>query len=199
MRMEEYAYVLDFLPTGKPMDRSFEPLAQVLGERYFTLLEVIIKKDKKVKIEQRIGIGKDNREVVEKIKRRILYSELTSTAKSTLSKVLHEIIKNREEEFVQFFNRCGPITLRQHQLELLPGIGKKHMEEILEEREKQAFKSFDDIKSRISLIPHPINILTERIMLELEGKDKYYLFVRPPAYITKQYGRSHYGKYRGRR
>ncbi len=187
--MEEYGYVLDFLPTGKPMDRSFEPLAQVIGEQYFTLLEVIIKRDHEVMIEQRIGIGKDNREEVEKIKRRILYSELTTTAKSTLPKVLEKIVDKREQDFVKFFNVCGPITLRQHQLELLPGIGKKHMEDILEERERKPFTSFDDIKSRVPLLPNPKHIIIERIMLELEGKDKYYLFVRPPAYITAEHER----------
>jgi len=196
MRMEEYAYVLDFLPTGKPMSRSFEPIAQVLGEKYFTLLEVIIKKDKKVSIGQKIGIGRENREFVEKIKRRIQFNELTSTSKSTLNKVLEEIVESRESEFVNFFNKCGPMTLRLHQLELLPGIGRKHMEEILREREKRPFESFDDIKNRISLIPDPVKTLIDRIMLELEGRDKYYLFVRPPIFSGEQGRKSQYGNRR---
>jgi len=189
MKMEEWGYVLDYLPTGKPMDRTFEAVAQVVGDRYLTLLEVIIIKGKDVKIDQKIGIGKDNRSEVEKIKRRMQFSELTNNARSALPKALEKIVGERENEFVNFFNRCGPITLRQHQLELIPGIGKKHMEDLLSEREKEPFKSFEEMKARIALLPNPAHMIVDRIMIELEGKDKYYLFVRPPALAgTEGYG-----------
>ena len=64
-----------------------------------------------------------------------------------------------------------------HQLELLPGIGSKHLWEILEERKKKPFESFEDIKKRVSLIPDPEKMITKRIIEELEDKDKYRLFV----------------------
>jgi len=41
--MEEYGWVLDFMPTGKATDREREPVAQLVGSRYFTLLEVAAK------------------------------------------------------------------------------------------------------------------------------------------------------------
>ncbi|MHA1628104.1 MAG: DUF655 domain-containing protein, partial [Candidatus Baldrarchaeia archaeon] len=71
-----------------------------------------------------------------------------------------------------------PITMRMHQLELLPGIGKKIMWEILEERKKKPFESFKDLTSRIKM-PDPVKAIVKRILIELEGEDKYYLFVRP--------------------
>ena len=40
MAAEEYAYVLDYLPTGKSSAATSEPLAQVIGQDHFTLLEV---------------------------------------------------------------------------------------------------------------------------------------------------------------
>jgi len=48
-KLEDFAYVLDFMPYGHPDDKrpihKREPLAQVVGEKYFTLLEVSIKKE----------------------------------------------------------------------------------------------------------------------------------------------------------
>ena len=42
-----------------------------------------------------------------------------------------------------------------HQIELLPGMGKKHMKEILEKREEKEFESFEDMKKRIPNLPDP--------------------------------------------
>ena len=38
-----------------------------------------------------------------------------------------------------------------HMLELLPGVGKKHMWEIIEARKDKPFESFEDIKNRVKL------------------------------------------------
>jgi putative nucleotide binding protein len=62
-------------------------------------------------------------------------------------------------------------------LHLLPGIGKKLMWEILEEREKRPFESFQDISERIRAIPHPDQMIIKRILEEIENPDvKYHLF-----------------------
>jgi putative nucleotide binding protein len=63
-------------------------------------------------------------------------------------------------------------------LELLPGVGKRHAEELLKEREKSLFVSFEDIKKRVSSVPEPKKLIIQRIIDELEGKDRYRLFVR---------------------
>ncbi|HEC88072.1 MAG TPA: DUF655 domain-containing protein, partial [Thermoplasmata archaeon] len=94
---------------------------------------------------------------------------------------LIEIVKNNEERFVKFFNECPAITTRFHALELLPGLGKKTMFEILEERKKEPFKSFDDIKKRVKAVHSPEKIIAKRILEELENpNEKYRLFTRPP-------------------
>ena len=41
---DENVIVLDFLPRGHATGRQ-EPLAQVLGKKYFSLLEVVVRKD----------------------------------------------------------------------------------------------------------------------------------------------------------
>lgn len=177
--MEEYGVVIDFLPYGKATDMRKEPLAQIIGETYYTLLEVVPKPGVILSVGERIYIGKGPRDKIERIKSKISYFELTSAARDELEKCLRKIIKSKEKEAVNFFNKCGPITLRLHQLELLPGVGKKHMLEIINEREKKPFESFEDIHRRIPFLPDPVKILTDRIIHELKG-ERYYILTKPP-------------------
>ena len=192
--MEEYGLVLDYLPLGKSDDIRREPLAYIIGEKFFTLLEAVIKKDLELAAGDKLYIGKDLalRKEVERIRDRITYNDLTNSARNELKGVIKKIVLTREPEFVNFINKCGPITIRQHQLELLPGIGKKHLEEILTEREKKPFESFDDILKRIPHMLNPAEIIAERIIEELVGS-RYYLFTRPPAQPHEQHGRGGYG------
>ncbi|MFN7088512.1 MAG: DUF655 domain-containing protein, partial [Candidatus Paceibacteria bacterium] len=43
--MEEYAWIIDYLPQGKAADLRKEPLVQMLGHSFFTLLEATVKPD----------------------------------------------------------------------------------------------------------------------------------------------------------
>lgn len=180
-KLEDYAYVLDFMPYGHPDDKrpihKREPLAQVVGEKYFTLLEVSIKKGSSPLVMDRVYIGKGERDVVNKIKRRLRYDDLTPAARAELPFVLEHIVKENEKRFVEFFNRAEPITTKLHQLELLPGIGKKTMWAIIDERKKKTFESFEDISVRIRGIQHPEKLIVKRIIYELQNpQTKYKLF-----------------------
>ncbi|MFB6297765.1 MAG: DUF655 domain-containing protein, partial [Salinirussus sp.] len=78
-----------------------------------------------------------------------------------------------------FYNEAQPITLRLHQLNLLPGIGKKLRNSILDERKRRPFGSFDDLESRISGLHDPEGVLVERIIEEIREEDlKYRIFAR---------------------
>jgi putative nucleotide binding protein len=181
---EEYAYVLDFLQHGKP---GFRPtgragyragaLIQCVGEGFFTLLEALVKEELILKPQDRVYVGKDSREEVTYIIGRIGYEELTASAKAELSATVTKIVQNREAWFVNFFNTARAITPRMHALELIPGIGKKYMWQVINEREKKPFQSYEDITKRTEL-PSPVKLITKRVMEELEAESKYRLFTR---------------------
>ena len=180
MPNEEYSYVLDYLPKGKPNSYKAEPIAQVMGLDFFTLLEVVPKTS--LTVMDKIYVGKDERENIEYIKKRITYRELTSTAIAELDNAIEKVVEEETKRFLDFFNNARSITIRRHQLELLPGLGKKHTKSILETRERKPFESYEDISKRVSLVPNPKSILVKRILEEIEEEDlKYYLFARPPA------------------
>lgn len=174
---DDYVIVLDFLPRGKATDRKAEPLAQVVGEKFFNLLEIAIKDDKRVKTGDRIYIGSDKRDHVKYIKSRISYRDLTNFAKGEIKDIIGNLVSSEEKRFADFFNRAGPITTRLHSLELLPGIGKKHLWSIISERKKKPFEDFKDLRNRVEMLPDPKNMIIKRILEELEGKDRHRLFV----------------------
>ena len=174
---DDYVVVLDFLSQGKPQDRKGEPLAQAIGEKFFNLLEVIIKDQLPIKPKDRLYIGEEKREEVKYIRGRINFGDLTSFAKGNLEEIISELIDKNEKRFVEFFNKSGSITTRIHTLELLPGIGKKHMWQIIDERKKKKFESFKELQERIEMLPDPKRMVIRRIIDELEGKDNYRIFV----------------------
>ncbi|HLD60399.1 MAG TPA: DUF655 domain-containing protein [Candidatus Bilamarchaeaceae archaeon] len=179
--MEDYAWVIEHLPSGHSSQIRKEPVVQLLGCKFFTLLEASVTAEASLVIGQKVYVGKEGRTEVDRIKGRISYSQLTNSAKTSLPAILKTAIQERENEFVDFFNKARPISIRVHTLDLLPGIGKKNMEALLAEREKKPFDSFEEMKQRIPTLTDPISILEHRILSELEGNEKYYLFAKPPS------------------
>lgn len=179
---EEHAIVLDFLPNGYPFDKRpihvKTPVAQALGKNSLVLLELVPKKDCFLQPHEEVYIGEGKRDKVHHISGRIPVTKLTETAKSELNFIIEEMVIKDEKRFVGFFNSAGPINMRMHQLELLPGIGKRHMFSIMEARDEKKFESFEDIRKRVPLLPDPERAIIRRILLELEGNEKHYLFVR---------------------
>lgn len=181
-KTEEYCIVLDYMPTGKSSAVRTEPIAQVIGKEFFTLLEVTPKPGVGLSIGEDVYVGKDERPKINLIKNRIKFSELTSNSVSEIEDTIEDIVNEKKEKYLEFYNKARPISLKRHQLELLPGLGKKHMLDLLKEREKEEFKSYEDIVKRVKNMPDPKKAIIKRIMEELEGpEDKHYIFVRPPA------------------
>jgi putative nucleotide binding protein len=179
-RKEIHAIVLDVLMKGHQDDPrppfKREPIIQAVGTAQFKLLELVPKKVE-IRIHERVYIGDGEREQVERVKRRISYEDLTPTARLELPYVIDMLVGEKESEFVQFFNKSISISPKLHMLHLLPGIGKKLMWEILEEREKKPFESYAEITQRIKSIPHPEKMIASRIMEELQDPNvKYHIF-----------------------
>jgi putative nucleotide binding protein len=187
-KTEEYCVVLDYLPTGKSSAVRTEAIAQVIGKDFFTLLEVTPKPGVNLSVGETVYVGKDDRPKINLIKNRIKFGELTSNSVAEIEDTIVDIIEENKEKYLEFYNKARPISLKRHQLELLPSLGKKHMNDILNEREKKPFESFDEIVKRVKNMPEPKKAIVKRIMEELEGaEDKHYIFVRPPAAPKKPY------------
>jgi len=177
-KKEEYARVLEFLPNGYPLENKMMPIAQAIGENDLTLLELVPRRDQKLEIGEKVYIGEGKRDKVYYILGRLHREKLTEPAKDQLEEFIEEQVKNNVDKYLEFFNESGAINKRIHQIELLPGMGKKHMKEILEKREEEKFKSFEEMKARIKNLPDPEKAIEKRILLELTSLERYNLFTK---------------------
>lgn len=183
---EEWAWVLDYLPYGHPDDTrpSYQkrPTALGVGEKNLALIEMVPRENTVLQIQQRVYVGDDEarRTHVDHVKRRVRYDELTPAAKAELAAVLEKVVEGQEARFLEIFNKSYPLTTRLHMLCLLPGVGQKMMQAILEEREKGPFTNFADLADRVKSLHHPQKIVAKRIEEELTDPNvKYRLFTRP--------------------
>ena len=183
-RREEVARILDYLPYGRtPDSRSYQkqPLVQAVGEANFVLIEMTPKAGVVPAAGTRVYIGSGSRDVIDHVNRRIEFPELSNSAKLELPYQIQSIVLDNEARFIRYFNDAGPITTRMHALELLPGIGKKLMWAILNERKKGAFKDFADLMERIKGLHNPEKLIAKRVEDELmDERIKYRVFTTVP-------------------
>ncbi|MBO3799730.1 MAG: DUF655 domain-containing protein [Candidatus Brockarchaeota archaeon] len=178
---EEYGYVLDFVEEGRVLGRVGRPVhspyAQLVGDIYFTLLEVSLFPHVKLALKDKVFIGKGDRPQVKSVLGRIRYSELTPQARFILPEVVELIIVNNEQRFVDLLNNLQSVSPKMHAIELLPNIGKMNARKILEERTMKPFSSFEDFSKRTS-IQGIVKLMAQRVVEELSTEVKYRIFTR---------------------
>lgn len=175
------AIVLDYLPHGRADDDRPQyqkpQLAQAVDRDTLELFELVLSEEAAISIGDRVALDTPD-EAINEV-RSIGYEDLSPGGRSELEHVIAEIIETEEDRFVEFFNEAGAITLRLHQFNLLPGIGDKLRDAILDERKHEPFDSLTDLTERVSGLHDPKGTLQERILEEIEDEDvKYKLFVR---------------------
>lgn len=178
----ERAVVLDHLPYGRPDDdrpqHQKPEIAYAVGEAAFDLFELTLAEGSDVSIGDRVVVVPDaDRDLIQRY-REIDYEDLSRGAEQELDYVIEEIVERHPERFLEYFNEAQPLTLRLHQLNVLPGIGDKLRDDILESRKRQGpFESFDDLEERIDGLHDATGTVVDRIVEELTEDVKYRAFV----------------------
>ncbi len=178
MEKEETAIILDYLPNGYPLEKKMMPIAQAIGKKSLVLLELVPRRGISLEAGEEVYIGEGKRDKIYYILGRMHREKLTESAKNQLQEFVEKVVKDQEKRFIEFFNKSEAINKRLHQIELLPGFGKKHMQEILKQRKEKEFESFEDMKQRIQNLPDPQKAIEKRILSELTTVERYNLFVQ---------------------
>jgi putative nucleotide binding protein len=173
------AVLLDFFPNGRSDGGQYArtPTGFAMGTEAFGLYEIVFEEDTDVTIGDEVVIEPPaERSGIQRL-REVDYESLSGGAQSELEYVVEERIEADEDRYVEFFNEAGPITLRLHQLNLLPGIGEKLRENVIDQRRRQPFADLEDLEDRVSGLHDPKGVLADRIVEEITEDDlKYYLF-----------------------
>ena len=175
---EDYVIILDYLPYGYPMGGKTMPIAQAIGEKTLSLLELVPRRGVTLSPKEKVYIGPDKRDKIYYIAGRLVREKLTETAKIQLQEFIETVVAEQEKKYVDFFNTAQAINTRLHQIELIPGFGKKHTQELLHERESKSFESFEDMKARMKSIPDPRKAIEKRLLEELLERQRFSLFVK---------------------
>jgi len=166
--------LLDVMPNGRPDDDRPQyrksPVAYGLGTDAFRLYELALDEAADVSVSDRIAL--DSPEVGRY--REVSFDDLTRNAAAEIEYAVADIVEGDEERFVDFYNEAGPITLRLHQLNLLPGIGKQLRNKVLDERKRGPFESFEEVSERIAGLHRPREVIVERIVEEIREEDLKY-------------------------
>ena len=177
MAKEETAIILDFLPYGYPLEKKMMPLAQAAGKNHFTLLQLVPRRGIKFEVGEEVYIGEGKRDKVQYILGRCPREKLTENAKFQLNDFIKKTVVDEESRFIKFFNEAHAINTRLHQLELLPGFGKRHTLAIIDARKDKPFVSFKDLKERVANLPDPVRAVEKRILEELTEIQRHNLFI----------------------
>lgn len=180
------AVVLDYLPHGRADDDRPQyrtnPVAYALDADRFRLLAVEFEDDVGLSIGDALAVDPPAEGATRL--REVEYGELSGGAQSELGYVVEDLVTDEQaDRFVEFYQEAGPITLRLHQLDLLPGIGETLRNAITDAREREPFADFEDVEERVDGLHDPAGKVVERIMAELREPDqqKYHLFARERA------------------
>jgi len=170
--------LLDVMPNGRPDDDRPQyrksPVAYGLGTDAFRLYELTLEDAADLSVSDRVAL--DGAAVGRY--REVSFDDLTRNAAAEIEYAVEAIVEGDEKRFVDFYNEAGPITLRLHQLNLLPGIGKQLRNKVLDERKRGPFESFEEVSERVSGLHRPRAVLVERIVEEIREEDlKYRRFV----------------------
>ena len=178
-KYEEYAYVLDVSTRSRSSTvRGREGIIVTsVGEDRLTLLEILAMPHTTFEIGEKIHIGKEGRIKVLSVLGKMPYARISQSAQNELESVVEIIVTANEKRFVEYLNNAQPLTPRIHALELIPGIGKTYMKTMIEERDRQKFKSYADLQERVGF-KEPIKHITQRIMDEITGQNRLNLFVK---------------------
>lgn len=175
---DDQAIVLDYLPYGYPLEKKMAPVVQAVGENHFSLLELVPSRGQTFALQEKVYIGPNKRDKIYFIRGRLFKDKMTETAKIQLQEFVAKVVAEQEEKYVDFFNNAQAINTRFHQLELLPGFGKKHMNEIIRARNEKDFESFEDLRSRVGGLPDPKKAVEKRIWQEIMENPRQILFVK---------------------
>ena len=171
--------VIDFYPQGKSLSHrrseDYNPLAVVVTVDWLQFYDVILSIGSRVSVRDNLLLISTNKKIIRL--NQLHHHQLSSSALKVLPNIIKDIVSSFESRFITFLNQAHPLTTQMHQLQTLPGIGQKRMWSILEARKNDFFTSFNDFIRRTG-ISDPISLFTNRILAELEGSPKYFLFVK---------------------
>ena len=117
-----------------------------------------------------VGVDSTKRTAVGDILGMARLDRLSNSASSDLPLITQMFIEENQAHFINsFFNIAGPLSLKQHAFELLPGIGKKKALQMVESRGSSGFSSLSQLDEACSI--DSAELLAKRFVAEIHDRN----------------------------
>ena len=164
MKDESWARVLEHDVKGG--------VATVMTEKTLVFCRVKVKGSDVMTVNQRIYIGKDRskREAISAIIGMAHLDKMSNMAKADLPALVQMFVEEHGQYFVdEFYNKAGPMSLKQHSYELLPDVGPVKARNMVKARDQVGvFASMDELNSLAKI--KGAELLAQRFVEEMEDK-----------------------------
>jgi putative nucleotide binding protein len=80
--------------------------------------------------------------------------------------VIKDILTENPKPSLTFYNRAGPVSLKFHAFQLLPGIGVKKAKKMMQSRTSMGWFSFEEVDEACEI--DSLQLISERLVEELE-------------------------------
>lgn len=164
MKDESWARVLEHDVKGG--------IATVMAEKTLVFCRVKVKGSDVMPVNQRIYIGKDRskREAISAIIGMAHLDKMSNMAKADLPALVQMFVEEHGQYFVdEFYNKAGPMSLKQHSYELLPDVGPVKARNMVKARDQVGvFASMDELNALAKI--KGAELLAQRFIEEMEDK-----------------------------
>ncbi|MBS71322.1 MAG: hypothetical protein CMO20_00015 [Thermoplasmata archaeon] len=119
-----------------------------------------------LEVGQKLTMPEDESSEIAIVLGRSRYRELSNSAQFALTDVVKQILSDNPDPSLTFYNRAGPVSLKFHAFQLLPGVGQKKVKQMLDKRTSIGWLSFEEIDESCSI--DSLQLIAERLVEELE-------------------------------
>ena len=147
-------------------------VATVMAEKSLLFCRLKVKATELIPINQRVYIGKDRskRTDVLGIQGMINLDKMSNMAKQDMPSLVQMFVEEHGQYFVdEFYNKAGPMSLKQHSYELLPDVGPVKARNMVKARDGVGvFASMDELNALAKI--KGAELLAQRFVEEMEDK-----------------------------
>ena len=147
-------------------------VATVMAEKSLMFCRLKMKATELIPINQRIYIGKDRskRTEVLGILGMAHLDKMSNMARQDMPSLVQMFVEEHGQYFVdEFYNKAGPMSLKQHSYELLPDVGPVKARNMVKARDQVGvFASMDELNALAKI--KGAELLAQRFVEEMEDK-----------------------------
>ncbi len=115
---------------------------------------------------KKLALPEDESSEIAMVLGRGRFRELPNTAQLALVDVVKQILSDNPKPSLTFYNRAGPVSLKFHAFQLLPGVGPSKAKKMIQSRTSMGWFSFEEVDEACEI--DSLQLISERLVEELE-------------------------------